>query len=112
MDSVIEAISINDYSNVPRIGFDTTPPVTRIVAFDSAYNMSENDYCELFDKTGASYMYVLGMYPDELVFPELPENNLYKFRIYKVGAKYFDLSDYNKLTEIEKREPKSLDEFV
>jgi len=83
LQSLLEAVQSGDYTNVPRLGENIRPLVSRIVAFDSTYNWGKKDYIEAFEETGANEMIVMMMIPDELIFPEIPENEIYSIRHFK-----------------------------
>jgi len=83
LQSLLKAVQSGDYTNVPRVGENIRPPVSRIVAFDTTYNWSKKDYIEAFEQTGANEMIVMMMIPDELIFPEIPENEIYSIRHFK-----------------------------
>lgn len=81
LQKLLEAIRISDWTPLTkhdeRIGMNIWPKVDRLIAFDSAYNWSEEDYFEAFDKTDATEMYSMLLLPEELIFTDVPENELY-----------------------------------
>uniref|UniRef100_A0A1B6DRE7 Alphavirus-like MT domain-containing protein n=1 Tax=Clastoptera arizonana TaxID=38151 RepID=A0A1B6DRE7_9HEMI len=50
-----------------------------LVFEDSIYNFTAETLVELFEETGAILGYGYGLFPMELLFPELPANKLYNF---------------------------------
>lgn len=81
LQKLLEAIRISDWTPLmghdERIGMNIWPKASRLMAFDSAYNWSEEDYFDAFDRTDAVEMYSMLLLPEELVFTDVPENDLY-----------------------------------
>lgn len=46
---------------------------------NSIYNFNKDQLCEIFEKSGAAIAYGYAMLPMELLFPDLPENDIYTF---------------------------------
>jgi len=87
---------MNDYQRLGKLpprfltkleyGFET------LVMEDSFYNLSEPDWIDLFERTGANICYLYGLLPLEMLYPDLPGNNLYRLRIH--GGKYIFTYNY------------------
>lgn len=66
-------------NNKQRIVTDYVP--ANVLLFeDVGYNFKERDWCEVFERTGATIAYGYMAMPHELLFPELPEDPYYQVR--------------------------------
>lgn len=83
LQKLLAALHSGDYRDVPRVGIDIFPKVSRIASFDSNYNWESEDYVKAFVETGANEMFCLMLLPEELLFPHMPENELYAVRHYR-----------------------------
>lgn len=50
-----------------------------LILEDSAYNYNEQDWYRLFEHTNAEVAYAYGLYPLEMLFPEMQQNKLYYY---------------------------------
>jgi len=57
-----------------------------LVFEDSAYNYTEEMFCDLFAKTKANFGYGYMLLPNELMWPDIPSNRMYYFHKYKDAA--------------------------
>lgn len=48
-----------------------------LISIDSAYNISSEQWFEMFEKTGATSAHVLAWFPHEILFPDKPESKLH-----------------------------------
>lgn len=83
VSTLIGALQTSNFEQVPRVGYDIKPKVTRIVSFDSFYNMDKYEILSLFRDTGAVEGIFCGILPWELVFDNMPENDIYVYREFK-----------------------------
>lgn len=60
----------------------------QLILEDSMYNFGPQDYIDLFEKTQAKVAYGYGLLPYELLFDDMPQNELYSFC--KVRKDYID----------------------
>jgi len=62
-----------------NIHVDKPPQCNTLCFEDSVYNYDVDSLTKLFDQTGAQTAYGYALMPWELVFPDMPENHIYRF---------------------------------